>query len=165
MIDIHNNFLDEILYAETIDFARGALATNNLACQQTIWDKSVIGNSGTILIHKLDLKDPFIFLLKEKIKHSFTGINCYIHYFLQYSYIPWHDDGGYAFAGTLYLNERWDRDWGGAYMYEDNNKNIHVEYPERNKLIIQHSNTWHSTTMVHPGADIRISMQFFFFKD
>ena len=162
MIDIHTNFLDDALYNDTLNFAENVLAGNNLACQLTVWNQGVIGKSGPILIHKLDLKEPFIFLLREKINRPFSSVICYIQYFLQYSYIPWHDDGDHAFAGTLYLNKNWDREWGGAYMYEDQNKNIHVQYPEKNKLIIQHKNTWHSTTMVHPGADVRMSMQFFF---
>jgi hypothetical protein len=34
-------------------------------------------------------------------------------------YIPWHNDGVWTEAVTIYLNEEWPADWGGLFLYKE----------------------------------------------
>ena len=35
------------------------------------------------------------------------------------SFIFWHNDAMYGGATTVYLNERWEEDWGGQFLYRE----------------------------------------------
>ena len=55
--------------------------------------------------------------------------------------------GGVVYVSVVYLNRKWKRDWGGAFLFEEGD-NILAEFPEYNKLIIQTDHTPHATTPV-----------------
>ena len=83
------------------------------------------------------------------------------YYWGPYSFIPWHNDGHVSNAGTLYINKDWEKDWGGAYLYECN-EGIKVLYPKNNRMVLQNNHTPHSTSIVSKNAPVRITIQIFF---
>ena len=80
------------------------------------------------------------------------------------SFINWHDDGPeYHIAGaTVYLNQNWNINDGGLFLYRDFDKNIRGERPEFNKCIFQQGGVMHSTTPTHWKSPVRKSLQVFF---
>jgi Rps23 Pro-64 3,4-dihydroxylase Tpa1-like proline 4-hydroxylase len=79
------------------------------------------------------------------------------------SYIPWHNDPDYKNAITVYLNEHWDRDWGGIYLYVDREtKGIKGYVPQFNSGLKNNSKLDHSTTLISVDAEYpRLTIQVF----
>lgn len=83
------------------------------------------------------------------------------HYWQPESFITWHADGNYKAAATVYLNETWDIDNGGLFLYNDGT-GIKGEVPKFNKCIFQSGGVPHCTTATHWKAPVRKSLQVFF---
>jgi Rps23 Pro-64 3,4-dihydroxylase Tpa1-like proline 4-hydroxylase len=80
------------------------------------------------------------------------------------SYIPWHNDSIYTSAVTIYLNEFWDPDWGGIYLYHTDMepKDIKGYIPKFNTAIKNNHKIYHSTTIIAMDAELpRITVQLF----
>lgn len=78
------------------------------------------------------------------------------------SYIPWHNDSNHTEAITIYLNDIWDLDWGGLFLYKDNNQNIRAFAPRFNCGLKNWNNILHATTPVSLDApEPRFSIQIF----
>ena len=89
--------------------------------------------------------------------------NIGIHYGAPGSYMGWHQEGqGYTGALSIYLNEKWDIQWGGYFCYEDDDGTYKLEIPKFNKAVFQKAKTLHCTTPVYENANIRKSIQVFF---
>jgi len=96
--------------------------------------------------------------------HAPKNWAAYVNLFPRGSFIPWHDDGNYVHTVTIYLNERWDYDWGGALLYsleEPPFENVSCVYPERNKGIVYTPPLHHTTTLTAINAPMRESLQIF----
>jgi Rps23 Pro-64 3,4-dihydroxylase Tpa1-like proline 4-hydroxylase len=80
------------------------------------------------------------------------------------SYIPWHNDAASRIAITIYLNEYWDPDWGGIFLYSTDiePRNIKGYVPKFNTAIKNNNKILHSTTMISMDAKSpRITIQLF----
>src|SRR5205807_392777 len=80
------------------------------------------------------------------------------------SYIPWHNDGARGTAITIYLNEYWDPDWGGIYLFHTEREptNIKGYLPKFNTAVKNNNTVSHSTTMISMDAQIpRVTIQLF----
>jgi Rps23 Pro-64 3,4-dihydroxylase Tpa1-like proline 4-hydroxylase len=78
------------------------------------------------------------------------------------SYIPWHDDDQRSEALTIYLNDRWELDWGGLFLYEDEDQQIRAFAPRFNCGLRNGANVSHSTTPVTLEApEPRFTLQLF----
>ena len=65
-------------------------------------------------------------------------------------------------VGPIYLNKYWEIDWGGLYIWKEDNK-LNIEKPEFNKLIINKGNTKHGTTLLNYNIpEERLTLQIFF---
>jgi hypothetical protein len=131
---------------------------------------NIIGFSGPM--YMVELVDA---LKEQAMKHMavhFTDINLLdyeadITYVTggRYSFAPWHNDVIYERSITVYLNEEWDRNWGGCYLYdEDNGEGVRAIYPEFNKAIDITPPLLHATAMPNIQAPLRFSLQYHIFK-
>jgi Rps23 Pro-64 3,4-dihydroxylase Tpa1-like proline 4-hydroxylase len=84
-----------------------------------------------------------------------------IYYWTRLSYIPWHDDENHTGALTVYLNEEWDEDWGGYFLYKED-ETIKAILPKKNFALLQQGGIKHATTPVHLNGGIRFTIQTFF---
>lgn len=57
----------------------------------------------------------------------------------------WHCDNHVDFACTIYLNDRWEKEWGGLLKYRPHDEDKFV-VPETGKMVINTDRTFHMVT-------------------
>ena len=78
----------------------------------------------------------------------------------------WHRDTNPLIGSlTIYLNDFWDKNWGGSFMYtldEEVSTNVNAIFPKNNLAIVQvNAGVWHCVSPTSLNAPIRMSMQMF----
>ena len=109
-------------------------------------------------------------IVKALIKNGLVSIDeeielvAEVYIWKRLSYIPWHSDkennDEIRYAATLYINETWDDNWGGLFLYKINNS-IMAEAPSFNKLIFNNKNYLHATSMLTVDTPYRETIQLF----
>lgn len=129
------------------------------------WDKRLNTSLNDILTYKINSSVDFEIydMIYKKTKKTFNmnpkGMSFF--FYLNQSNINWHDDAGHAGAATIYLNQKWNRNYGGYFIYEKDNK-LGIEYPTFNKCIFQSGGVHHATTLTAKDAPVRKILQIFF---
>ena len=98
---------------------------------------------------------------KTNFKPPFFKIR--LHFLLPNSHIPWHIDN-HKTGITIFLNNDWDLDHGGLFLYKDrdNNDNIKAILPEKNKIVIVRNGiTPHAVSILSNNSKIRRTLQIF----
>jgi hypothetical protein len=128
------------------------------------WSKTLNTSNSRVIIYNIEpIIDQELFeIISKKIQNEFKMRikGACFYYWLNNSNINWHNDGSHAAAVTIYLNKKWDRDWGGYFIYENDN-NLGIEMPEYNKCIFQSGGIPHSTTPVTNEIKPRKTLQMF----
>jgi|TARA_R100001594_G_scaffold1328_5_gene5671 hypothetical protein len=83
-----------------------------------------------------------------------------IHYMKTHAGIQWHDDGNWTYGATYYINHRWDKNWGGEFMFKDDLAHGFLPYVG-NSLVIVKAPLKHKINPVVSPIVPRISIQFF----
>lgn len=110
--------------------------------------------------------------LKDKLEKELldTGLlpnkpkkwHAHVNLFTRGAFIPWHNDADFVYNVTIYLNEKWDHNWGGAFLYgNDSAENIACIYPQHNLGVAYKTPMWHTTTLTAINAPMRESVQIF----
>ena len=165
----YDEFFTEELYEELINTAKNLLRQGgNTFGTNAWWNPNIVKDSFPVLIHGI-YKDSELFAkvreqIEKKIKLAVKDHDIMIYYWTRFSYIPWHEDQNYEGALTVYLNEEWQPDWGGYFLYEDNKQEIRAILPKRNFGLLQQGGIRHSTTPVNFDGGMRISIQVFLEK-
>lgn len=130
------------------------------------WKKFLLNNLETpkqIEIHEnyfqfyktLLLHQPFI-----KIKNFDSKFKFFINIMKKNSGINWHDDDHAEYGITYYLNKRWNKDWGGEFMFTYNGQNGYIPVVG-NSLIIVKAPLLHKVNPVLINYIPRITIQNF----
>ncbi len=165
----YDEFFTEELYEELINTAKSLLRQGgNTFGTNAWWSPDIVKDSFPVLIHGI-YKDSELFAkvreqIEKKTKLAVKDHDIMIYYWTRFSYIPWHEDQNYEGALTVYLNEEWQPDWGGYFLYEDNKQEIRAILPKRNFGLLQQGGIRHSTTPVNFDGGMRISIQVFLEK-
>ena len=81
----------------------------------------------------------------------------------QHSGIAVHDDSGKVFGATIYLNDTWQPENGGIFLYKDKEKpgpEWTALLPEHNTMVINDNKEQHMVTSVSPyTTDLRYTIQ------
>jgi Rps23 Pro-64 3,4-dihydroxylase Tpa1-like proline 4-hydroxylase len=171
------SFLSEKLYDETIKTARHLVNSSSMCfATHRCWNPDIVKDSFPVFIHSISpdsefydkLNDEFVqnlepFFSEQKIKTQMNP-EFMLYYWTRFSYIPWHSDANFYGGLTVYLNEEWDQDWGGYFMYKNEDGSISAIPPQRNTAVLQFGGVPHSTTPVHYSGELRITLQVFFNK-
>ena len=101
--------------------------------------------------------------IEEETKHYFPGgkIECVYQIWQPLSGVGVHNDGHKKFGATIYLNEEWDRNAGGWFIWEDEETREYRAYlPVKNSMIVNDRFEYHQVTPVAAqyGAD-RVTIQ------
>jgi hypothetical protein len=173
MINQVPNFLDQdMLLALRKKFedahGQGVFEINHMGR----WGKGLeVGSYSPVLVLKLDeYADYFINRYKtvDPIFADFNNVVCFMHVWLPGSQINWHhdsDDSYNRLSSTIYINEAWNWNWGGFFIYDDQHLGQGWVYPHPNHMVWFQPPVWHSTSMVTLAAEFpRLSIQLFFTK-
>ncbi len=171
-----DNFLSEELYKELISTARYLIKSpSQCFATNKFWTYDIVKDSFPVILHSIDVNSELYNKLQYEI---FSKLDCFfieqnirvkkkaeflLYYWTRFSYIPWHCDANYHGGLTLYLNEEWDADWGGYFMYK-NEDGISAIAPSKNSAVLQYGGINHTTTAVNFNGDLRITLQLFLEK-
>lgn len=104
----------------------------------------------TLLLHQ-----PFI-----KIKDVDAKFEFLIHSMKKNSGIHWHSDGHVEYGITYYLNKRWNKNWGGEFMFTHNGQNGYIPVVG-NSLVIVKAPLLHKVNPVLINHTPRLTIQNF----
>lgn len=171
MITKYNNFFSEEICNELDEIISKITSKKNkntplYSTSIDTWDSKLVSYSTPILKYFLtDENYKLINKIKKEVLNKIGYEIDYVllHFFPKLSYITWHDDGIYEGALTVYLNKKWNSNWGGYLMYEENNE-IKAIQPDYNLAVLQEGGVKHCVSTLNVDADIRISIQVFLVK-
>ena len=129
------------------------------------WEPHVVGSSQPVLIRDYDPLVAKFILAKLRDRGMIDSFDFSVANFAwsRLSYIPWHDDGHRKTAITIYLNEQWDKNWGGLFLYKHpRDGDLRALKPRFNCGLRNSSNLQHATSMVTMDApEPRFTVQIF----
>lgn len=129
------------------------------------WNPVIVRSSQVVLVRDYDeiLSKVILGALQERGVIESDDFHVMNYAWTPLSYIPWHNDAGHQYAITIYLNEKWDRDWGGLFLYRDASEgDIRGFAPQFNSAVKNGANIEHATTMITPDSpDPRMTIQIF----
>lgn len=104
----------------------------------------------------------------DPIFNEYTNLTCFMHIWLPGSQIQFHHDASDdnpRLSSTIYINESWNWNWGGLFLYDHPTLGQGWVYPHPNSMIWFKPPIYHATTMVNNNAEFpRLSIQCFFNK-
>lgn len=160
-------------FLEEIRQQNEALLYTNVWKTSLGWQQEIVAPTGSVLIRELtdDQKET---VKSALMAHQIMDINAMyefeaqVYLWQRLSFIPWHNDkeeeDTIRYAATLYMNEQWEDDWGGLFLYKDKT-GIHAESPTYNKLVFNDQNFPHATSMIASNAPLRQTLQLFWKKN
>lgn len=160
---IFNDVLSEDLYTDCV-----LELQNNVNSQ--VWSSSTLnwvdevkrGIRGSCLTTKTS--DFISKRLEKELKNYFPKYN-YISFqynvWQYHSGLPIHNDTNHLFGATIYLNNEWDLNYGGIFIWKNIDSNIHNAIcPKRNMMILNDDNTEHMVTPITMDIpDLRCTIQ------
>jgi len=160
------NFLDYNMYKGIHDAIIKEREQINLHTTKGLWKDMLIDN--IIPPMRVEVKNykPFEHL-KTLVRHNshfelkkVEKMSTTIHYMKKGSGINWHDDAGWKYGATYYINHKWHRQWGGEFMFTDNNGHGWIP-PVGNSLVVVKAPIAHKVNPVLSPIMPRISIQMF----
>ena len=153
MILIEDSITDD-LYQKCVKELNEKLSDNCWRSSSLNWGSDVKqGVNGSCIV--TPVSDIINHLLEKELKPSLPKyreleLNYYI--WQPQSGISWHTDevSDRLFGATLYLNEDWHPDFGGWFIWKENN-NYHTILPKKKFLIINDNYQHHCVTPVSTG--------------
>jgi hypothetical protein len=179
MIYLTYNTLSEDLIQEILHWNESTKTNDVWASNQVKWvDSLKVATSGTILSRVVPeefktkiYKNLYDNRILDYIPYSSSAL-FYIGF--PNSCVNWHADYPDYDAMSIYLNQRWDSNWGGWFAWtEKHNFQEGDVSPQDGNFIVPCYNMsirstemeWHCTTPISPYAEQRLSIQLFFSKN
>lgn len=159
------NVFEKTLLLKLKNYIYDTIKNNNIVkTNLNSWPNDVKGNSNLVEIitinNHMQLFRDIYNELKEFGGINYNELSLQIYIWHPGSYIKWHNDGDHKLGFTVYLNENWDEDFGGIFLYKEQN-NIFGFKPEHNTIIFVKDKLEHCVTMITPDAPLRITLQGF----
>lgn len=165
-MEIHKNILEPEFAKQLFkDSHEKFLGSNFCWSTNYNWQASLVNASHPVLTRPYDVEtaNKILDVLIEKgvVTHRNFAVMNYV--WTKLSYITWHNDDKYDQSVTIYLNDFWDWNWGGIFLYkEDNGQEVKGFIPEFNSAVANTKNYSHSVTPIHLDCQMpRITIQIF----
>lgn len=167
------DFLPFDLLNELQDFANDVNkmetdSVDQFTINKVRWEDEIVKESTPVKIYYANDDNIIINKVREEITNKTGWIAdgpMMLYFWSVGSYIPWHNDGATKAGFTLYLNDFWDKDWGGLFLYEYGVDDTIIGItPEENIAVLQEYNVDHAITTINKDANVRITLQTFFFE-
>lgn len=165
----HENILTDELLDKTDNLIQKLMTDKNVEFTSStlLWQKELLGTSTPVLRYVLGPNEKEIYNelkkeIEDKVPYKVESIMVYL--WPNLGYITWHNDGVYNAGLTIYMNKFWDKNWGGLFLYEEDDE-IKGIVPKRNLGVLQVGGVNHATTTINYGAEYRVTLQMFFNKN
>lgn len=172
-LSYHENVLDvefcKELFKESVElFTNGERVWSS----NYFWPNELVKDSFPWYVRNLDEKQSKQVLESLYTKGIIEDLNVeydVLNYLgTRLSYIPWHNDGTWSESITIYLNDEWQDDWGGMFLYKESPESSKVlgYKPKFNTAIKQNrgqtDGTLHTVTLVSVASQCpRVTIQIF----
>jgi len=162
-MQIIKNALSDELYSALVGELKENFIQQKWSSSTIIWQdflkRGIIGTTLTTKVSQI-LSNQIIREIEEYIPKC-DKILCQFYVWQHNSGISRHDDGNHDFGATIYLNEYWDMNDGGLFIWEDlETKELKVLSPEKNMMVLNLNREYHLVTPVLPCAeDFRYTVQ------
>lgn len=148
---VYNN----VLNPETI---QKVCAETNQSCGEDDWrvsalswvpdiKKGILGSTAC-----KEVSPELTKIIEDEIKHllpPYEKLFQQIYVWLPSSGISAHNDGGKKFGATIYLNNDWELDFGGLFVWKDKtSEELKVRAPEFNSMVLNDEEELHLVTPV-----------------
>lgn len=160
-----SSFLPQNLINEIESYVDNSKKIKNKAWyNNTMWDDVIVKNSGLVAVLPLPNFSKEIQNIFTSFDEKFIGYSITLQYYEWHrgSYIPWHNDGNHDYGATIYLNEDWDIEDGGIFMYYENNnqEDIKCIAPKYNTLVVNDNHEFHHVSLINYHAkEVRKTLQ------
>lgn len=159
------NFLDYENYKSIHNSVFKERKKINLKSVSETWEKSLIKNIKPPKKVEVYNYPPFENLKKLTQHNKFyqlklKDIITTVHYMEKGTGINWHNDHKWNYGATYYLNNRWNQNWGGEFMFMDKRNQGWIS-PIGNSLVIIKSPFKHKVNLVLSPIIPRLSVQMF----
>lgn len=130
MIKVYDNVLDQDLIKSTLKYFENVLS-KEVWTSSLNWQDGLTSKSSNVITHTIrdeNICKKIKKSVEKKINIDFDDENLnflpIIYVWSANSYITWHEDSPYPYNGTIYLNQNWNSNDGGIFLYKDNKTNI-----------------------------------------
>ena len=161
-----NNFLDYRMYKGIHDAIIKERNKINLHSVENLWNDNLIKNILPPMRTQVGNYKPFEHL-KTLVKHNpyfkmndVKEMSTTIHYMKKGTGVNWHEDESWKYGATFYINNKWQKEWGGEFMFKDNTNHGWIP-PVGNSLIIVKAPISHKVNTIINPIMPRISIQMF----
>lgn len=167
---IFKNFISEETYKICYDDLISKLSLESWAYTALKWKEPRVlnGVTGSVLSSTLSKHVYEILHNQFSLVMDLTPFNQIVmeYYIWQpNSGLALHNDAVYNMASTIYLNENWNVDYGGIFMWKENNYDelFKAVCPTKNMMILNDEHQQHMVTTVSPlSPDLRSTIQVWF---
>jgi Rps23 Pro-64 3,4-dihydroxylase Tpa1-like proline 4-hydroxylase len=162
---IINNILSKETFFEAIKELHENLNERKWSSSLFMWDESIhngIKGSCMSSLVSPELCKKIEKDIKKHIPNNYSGLYMQFHVFQYYSGVAAHDDGTRTFGATIYLNKDWDVNWGGIFLWKENEKDEILKgvLPKPNMMVLNDETQIHMVTPISPDCkEPRISIQ------
>ena len=164
---IYEDVLPSKLLSKCIEELRSSTDAQVWGISNLSWDDDLkVGLVGNVC--QRILPEETALEVNKALKKYFSKIN---NKFV-YQYYIWnkmagisnHNDRHVSLGATLYLNDVWDPNWGGLFVWKDKNEKkeykLNTICPKQNMLVINDEKEMHLVTPIAPTIPyIRITIQ------
>ena len=156
---IYEDVLPPKLLKKCIEELRSSQKSQVWGISNLFWDETLkIGLVGNVSMRYLPEESALE--IHEVLKKYFSKIDSDCE--IVYQYYIWnkmagisnHNDSHVGVGATLYLNDIWDSNWGGLFVWKDKNEKkeykLNAICPKQNMLIINDEREMHLVTSTAP---------------
>jgi len=162
-MQIIKNALSGELYDALVEELKSQLHNQVWGSSKILWQEELKrGITGSTLTCKVSdvLSNQILRELKDYVPKVNRTV-CQFYVWQHNAGISKHDDDNHMFGATIYLNETWDLNDGGFFIWTDKDTNqLKVLSPEKNMMVLNLNAEYHLVTPVLPSAqDFRYTIQ------
>jgi hypothetical protein len=178
-MNIFKNAIDEQFSRYCLDYIKKIENCPVWTSSTLHWPEGIkngITGSCVTTIAEDDLKNEVLTRISKYLPENANGITVMLCIWQQYSGLSTHTDSGYNFASTIYLNDSWNIDWGGIFLYYDkdvdwnsfctyesimkDSENWKVIIPECGTMVLNTDEKMHLVTPMSPlSPNFRYTIQ------
>tara|TARA_Y100000004_G_scaffold194644_1_gene259734 strand:- start:709 stop:1206 length:498 start_codon:yes stop_codon:yes gene_type:complete len=162
-MEIRYGILNKEILHKCEEFIEDSLEDGQWNVSDFFWDNSLReGVSGIITMRNVsdDLKNLILECISTYVP-PYREAEVQLYAWHKGSGISVHDDGG-RYGCTIYLNENWDVNWGGLFVWHDGEE-LRAHCPTYNTMVLNTLSEDHFVTQVsNLCPEIRYTIQIWF---